>query len=162
MSKSLTECQHNTKETFQFIMMMLHCNQHQENERELAVRMRQLEVLKMQDTRLGWGQRDPTEIHHSWDEMNGSAAGEAAVAIGEHQTAQGQGAERSNPNPSQNETAGEGAEDVGGHQAGLGQGAERPNRNPSQWGFCFSRKKIVEMTFCTLEHRSPKVKVCSF
>ncbi|KAK5886588.1 hypothetical protein CesoFtcFv8_017606 [Champsocephalus esox] len=64
--------------------------------------------------------------------QNGSAAGDAAVAIGEHQTAQGQGAERSNPNPSQNETAEGGAEDVGGHQAGLGQGAERPNRNPSQ------------------------------
>nr|XP_033966815.1 golgin subfamily A member 6-like protein 2 isoform X1 [Pseudochaenichthys georgianus] len=63
--------------------------------------------------------------------QNGSAAGDAAVAIGEHQTAQGQGAERSNPNPSQNETAGGGAEDVG-HQAGLG--AERRNRNPSQNG----------------------------
>ncbi|KAJ4939522.1 hypothetical protein JOQ06_028970, partial [Pogonophryne albipinna] len=33
--------------------------------------------------------------------QNGSAAGDAAVAIGEHQTVQGQGAERSNPNPSQ-------------------------------------------------------------
>nr|XP_033966817.1 uncharacterized protein LOC117467357 isoform X2 [Pseudochaenichthys georgianus] len=54
--------------------------------------------------------------------QNGSAAGDAAVAIGEHQTAQGQGAERSNPNPSQNETAGGGAEDVGGTPGWAGAG----------------------------------------